>query len=380
MAEPDPYQTLGVSRTATADEIRKAYRKLARKHHPDVNPGKPAEAEKFKRIASAYDILSDEKKRKAYDEFGEVSTRSGFDADQERAYQQQAEQAARARASGRSRSRAYADADDGDGGGGSYGGFDFDLGDLFGGGGRQGRRGPSGGQDIVASVELDFVTALRGTELQVEVPSGQTCPTCKGTGTSGEPCPVCRGSGRVNAAGGPMRIVQACPNCGGSGKKPCPTCSGEGVLPGTRKVTVRIPPGADHGSRLRVPGLGGTGRAGGPAGDLYIEIKVKPHPHFRREGLDLHLNLPVTVGEAYLGASVPVPTPDGPVQLKIPPRSQTGQTLRLRGKGVTRGDDTGNLLVELVVRVPDKEDARFAEVARSADALYAKSVREGVTL
>ncbi len=366
---------LGVARTATADEIRKAYRKLARKHHPDVNPGKPAEADKFKRVASAYEVLSDEKKRKAYDEFGDASLRSGFDADGQRAYEQRARRAAESRRAGGGRGfgGGYASEDDG-------GGFDFDLGDLFGGGGRAARRGPAAGDDIVASVELDFVQALRGAELSVDAPTGQTCPTCTGSGTTGAKCKTCDGTGRVNAAGGPMRIVAACPHCGGSGKEPCPTCHGEGVVPGTRKVTVRIPPGADDGSRLRVPGLGSPGRGGGPPGDLYIQIKVRAHPHFSREGLDLLLKLPVTVAEAYLGASIPVPTPDGPVQLKVPPRSQSGQNLRLRGKGVRRGDDVGNLLVELLVRVPDKEDARLAEAVKAANDLYSTPVREGVTL
>jgi molecular chaperone DnaJ len=373
MAELNPYEVLGVAKTASADDIRKAYRKLARKHHPDVNPGKPAEAEKFKQVAAAYEILSDEKKRAAYDEFGDVSLRSGFDADEARAYQRDAE---RARTSTRPRSyaeRAYADEE-------TVGqGFDFDLGDLFG-GGRAARRGSAAGQDIAASVELDLVDALRGTQLAVEVPTGEACPTCKGSGHLDAACHNCKGSGRVNAAQGPMRIVAACPVCGGNGKEPCGTCGGDGVIEGTRKVTVRVPAGAEDGERLRVPGLGNPGRGGAPPGDLYIQVRVRPHAHFRREGLDLHLTLPITVGEGYLGASVPVPTLEGPVQLKIPPRSQSGQKLRLRGKGVKRGGDVGHLLVELAVRLPDREDARFAEAARAADDLYSRPVREGVTL
>jgi molecular chaperone DnaJ len=365
-----PYQILGVEKGASAEDIRKAYRRLARKHHPDVNPGKPAEAEKFKQIAAAYEILSDDKKRAAYDEFGEASTRTGFDADEARAYQREAE---RGRTTARPRSyaeRAYADEE--------TGAYDFDLGDLFGGG--RARRASSAGADIAAQVELDLVNALRGTQLAVEVPTGEPCPTCKGSGHLDTPCHQCHGSGRVNAAQGPMKIVVACPACGGNGKEPCSHCGGEGVLPGTRQVTVRVPAGAENGERLRVPGLGAPGRAGGPAGDLYIQVHVKPHPHFRREGLDLHLTLPVTVAEAYVGASVEVPTLEGTVQLKIPPHSQSGQKLRLRGKGVKRGSDVGNLIVELAVRLPDQEDARLAEAARAAEALYSRPVREGVTL
>jgi molecular chaperone DnaJ len=371
MAELNPYEVLGLQKGATADDIRKAYRKLARKHHPDVNPGKPAEAEKFKQVAAAYEILSDDKKRAAWDEFGDVSLRSGFDVEEARAYQRDAE---RARTSARPRSyaeRAYADEENG--------GFDFDLGDLFG-GGRSARRSTSAGQDIAASVELGLVDALRGTQLAVEVPTGETCPTCRGSGHLETPCHHCKGTGRVDAAQGPMRIVAACPACGGSGKQPCATCGGDGILEGRRQVTVRVPAGAEDGERLRVPGLGNPGRGGGAPGDLYIQVRVKPHPHFRREGLDLHLALPVTLAEAYAGATVSVPTLEGPVQLKVPPRSQNGQKLRLRGKGVKRGQEQGNLIVELAVRLPDQEDARLAEAARAADALYSRPVREGVTL
>jgi len=377
MADSDLYKVLGVARTATADEIRKAYRKLARTHHPDVNPGKPEAADRFKEISAAYDVLGDEQRRKAYDEFGDISLQSGFDADKARAYQRQAEEARRA-ASARQ-------AAGGDGGFGGFGGFDFDLGDILGGGGRPrrpgaARGGPVPGHDVVASVTLDFVQALRGAELSVDAPTGTTCATCKGAGTRGGACPECHGAGRVDAARGPMRIVATCPTCDGTGKEPCTTCHGTGVVGGSRKVTVRIPPGADDGSRLRVPGLGGPGLRGGPAGDLYIEIAVRPHPHFRRAGLDLHLTLPVTVAEAYLGASVSVPTPDGPVDLKVPPRSQSGQKLRLRGKGVRRGDDVGNLIVELAVRLPDRDDEAFAEAATAAAGAYSRPVREGVTL
>jgi chaperone protein DnaJ len=376
MAE-DLYKTLGVSKTATADEIRKAYRKLARKHHPDVNPGKPEHGEKFKKISSAYEVLSDDKRRKAYDEFGEDSLRTGFDADKQRAYEQQSRQQAE-RGGGGFRGGGGVS---GGGFGGDEGGYDFDLGDLFGGGGRgASRSGPRTGDDIVARVELDLPQAIKGIELSVDAPTGKTCATCKGAGSLGGKCTRCGGSGRVNAAQGPMKIVAACPQCGGSGKEPCPTCHGSGVIPGTRKVTVRVPPGADTGDRLRVAGVGAPGTRGGPPGDLYIEVVVRAHKHFRRDGLDLTLTLPVMVDEAYLGANVSVPTADGSVQLKIPPKSQTGQKLRLRGKGVKRGSSTGDLYVELQVRLPDKDDPKFAEAVTAAGSSYSKPVREEVTL
>ena len=358
--------------------FRKAYRKLARKHHPDVNPGKPEAADTFKKVSAAYEVLSDEARRKAYDEFGEVSLRTGFDADKMRAYQRQAAAAEQAAAARPARGSGGGPGRAGGGGGDGDFGFDFDLADIL--GGRAARGGPLPGRDIGAGVTLDFAQALRGVELSVDAPTGQSCPTCHGAGNLGVTCPQCKGSGRVDAARGPMRIVTTCPTCDGTGKQPCATCGGSGVVAGSRKVTVRIPPGADDGSRLRVPGLGSPGLRGGPPGDLVIEITVRPHPHFRRSGLDLHLILPVTVGEAYLGASVPVPTPDGPVDLKVPPRSQSGQRLRLRGKGVRRGDEVGNLLVELAVRLPDRDDDAFAEAARAAGAAYSRPVREEVTL
>ncbi|MDB4953661.1 MAG: dnaJ [Myxococcales bacterium] len=380
----DLYQDLGVKKTATADEIRKAYRKLARKHHPDVNPGKPEQAEKFKKVTNAYEVLSDDKKRKAYDEFGDDALRTGFDPDKERAYQEQARQAQRAGGGFRGGGAGFPGGGFPGGGAGGQGDFDFDLGDLFGGGmsggGRPARTGPRPGEDIVARVDLDLPQAIRGIELSVDAPTGQTCTTCKGAGTLGAKCTQCGGTGRVNAAQGPMRIVAACPRCGGSGKEPCPTCHGSGVITGTRKVTVRIPPGADNGDRLRVPGVGAPGTQGGPPGDLYIEVNVRPHRHFRREGLDLTLSLPVTVDEAYVGATLSVPTADGSVQLKIPPRSQTGQKLRLRGKGIKRGTTTGDQYVELSVRLPDQDNPQFAEAAKAARTAYSKPVREEVTL
>ncbi|HEY5950426.1 MAG TPA: DnaJ C-terminal domain-containing protein, partial [Kofleriaceae bacterium] len=260
------YDTLGVAKTASADEIRKAYRKLARKHHPDVNPGNAAAEAQFKKISAAYDVISDEKKRKAYDEFGEESLQGGFDPDKAREY-------AKWQNTRQQRSSRFGD---------EQGPIDFDFADFFGG---RGPRGPMRGQDMHASVEIDLVQAIEGTELAAD-------------------------------------------------------------LPGHGTVRVRIPKGADTGSTLRVPGKGAPGRNGGAPGDLVIETILRPHPVVRREGLDLYLTLPVTVAEAYNGASVEVPTFEGPVVLKIPPRTQQRAKLRLRGKGVSRKNDRGDMIVE----------------------------------
>lgn len=296
------YETLGVAKTATADEIRKAYRKLARKHHPDVNPGNASSEGEFKKVSAAYDVLGDDKKRKAYDEFGEDALKSGFDPDKAREY-------ARWQDTRQQRSSRFGD---------QQGPVDFDFAEFFGGrGGGRAPRGPMRGGDLQASIEIELRQAIEGTELAAD-------------------------------------------------------------LPGHGTVRVRIPKGADTGSTLRVPGKGSPGRNGGPPGDLLIETIVRPHPQLRREGLHLHLTLPVTLGEAYNGASIDVPTFDGPVVLKIPPRTQSHAKLRLRGKGVPRKDERGDLIVELDVRMPDQTDDTLAAALEAAASLYTKPVREGL--
>jgi curved DNA-binding protein len=291
------YDTLGVKRDASDEDIRKAYRKLARKHHPDVNPGNKSAEEKFKAISSAYEVLSDPKKRADYNEFGDAALQGGFDAAKAREYakwQERREQ----------RTSRFDDA----------GPIEFDFSELF---NRQ--RGPSRGQDIHAVFQMDLRQAVEGAEVSVDVP---------GQGT----------------------------------------------------VRVRIPPGADTGSVIRLAGRGAAGPRGGPPGDLVIETEVRPHPLLRRDGLDLYLSLPVTLDEAYNGGSVDVPTFDGTVVLKIPPRSQNHARLRLRGKGIERKDSRGDLFVELDVRMPDKADEALAAAVRASDKAYSKPVREGLTL
>ncbi|RMH41072.1 MAG: J domain-containing protein [Deltaproteobacteria bacterium] len=375
----DLYEVLGVSRTASADDIRKAYRKLARKYHPDVNPGNKEAEEKFKEVSAAYEVLSDPDKRKAYDEFGEASLASGFDPDKAREY-------ARWRTE-RQRTGHPFEAEQ----------FDFDLGDLFGGfggfggfgragtgGGRPGARARPGA-DVRATVQLDFATALRGTEVEVAVPIEEPCGACGGRGVesgSASTCDACGGRGQVQAVKGPLRMVTTCGACGGSGKTGprCGACGGAGTVSRTRKTRVRIPPGADDGDTLRIRGKGMPGAGGGPPGDLVIETRVAPHPRVRRVGRDLYLRVPVTLAEAYAGASIDVPTFDGRVTVKVPPGSQSGTKLRLRGKGVRRGDRVGDFYVELDVVMPPPGDAALADALRAADRLYPRPVREGLTL
>lgn len=297
------YDTLGVVKTASSDEIRKAYRRLARKHHPDVNPGDAAAEEAFKKVSGAYDVLSDEAKRKAYDEFGDAALQAGFEPEKARDY-------ARWRDTQQRRTSGF---------GQGEGPVEFDLGDLFERHGARGSTRAMRGADLYASIEIDLRQALEGTELAADLPEHGT-------------------------------------------------------------VRVRIPRGADTGDTLRVPGKGAPGRHGGPPGDLVIETIVRPHPLVRREGLDLFLSVPVTVNEAYNGASIDVPTFDGAVVVKLPPRTQQQAKLRLRSKGVARKDERGDMFVELDVRLPDVKDESFADAVRTSDRLYSKPVREGLAL
>lgn len=301
----DLYAVLGVARDADEDTIKKAFRKLAMKYHPDKNPGK-ANEQRFKEVNQAHEVLSDAKKRALYDEFGEESLSQNFDAERARVIRQYGGMPRGGRAG-----RGGVDVQEIFGNAGAGGADIGDLfGDLFGGRGRGPRaaRGPMRGQDMESSVTIDFVSAVKGTQLQLQR--------------------------------------------------------------GEENVTVRIPPGANEGSRMRIPGQGGPGMGGGPAGDLLLTIHVTPHPHFRREGDDLHLDVPITIGEAYRGEKIRVPTPDGEVTLKVPPRTQSGQVTRLRGKGVARkGKEAGDLYVKFVVHVPTIDDP---EVAKAVDALADK--------
>jgi molecular chaperone DnaJ len=385
MAAPkhEYYETLGVDKKAAADDIRKSYRRLARKYHPDLNPGDKSAEDRFKNVQEAYDVLSDPKKRQMYDQYGFYSD-SGF-------------------------------AGAGQGGPGGPGapppGMDFsgfDFSDFFGGaaghpgggagagGAGGGRRGadagggfrdifsqffggksagqehvPEKGADLEYVMEVDFWQAIKGMQARLNATRYEACEFCHGEGSAagGEAtCPQCKGTGNVTQMAGAMRFNLSCPKCGGSGRlrNACPACGGEGRLTRTETVEVRIPPGARNGSRLRVPGKGNAGTMGAPPGDLYITTKVTDHPLFRREGDNIEIKVPITVWEAALGAKIEVPTIDGRTLLKIPQGAKNGQRFRLREKGVTnpRTNERGDQIVEVSIQAPDPRDERTRELLR----------------
>jgi molecular chaperone DnaJ len=400
----DYYGTLGIKKTATQDEIRKAFRKLARKYHPDVNPGDKKAEEKFKEISEANDVLSDEKKRKIFDQLGFYS--DSIDP-------AQAEAAARGGYGG----FGSAGPRPGGPGGGQevpfdFGGFDFSdfvsgaqgrgsarpepgggfggsFKDIFSGmfsGGQKGApRGPQPGNDLEYQVSIDFWTAIRGGVTRLEIQRQEVCPTCKGKSTTGgaEQCPECHGSGQVTQMGGRMKFNIQCPRCGGTGQvqNSCATCDGEGVVTRTEPLEFRIKPGTRDGQRIRLAGRGNAGTNGGASGDLYLIIKAGTHPFFTRVADDIHVSVPVTVVEAALGAKIEVPTVDGRTQLKIPPGTQTGQKLRLREKGVvsaTRDGLRGDQIVEVKIVVPKVQDERSKEILRELAKLNPEDPREAM--
>lgn len=393
MAE-DLYQVLGVSRTASDEEIKKAYRKLARKYHPDVNAGNKSAEDQFKRVSAAYEVLGDAKKRKLYDEFGEDAVKLGFDekkAEQYRAYRQQA-------ASGGGRGGMPFDfgstegVDMSDilreifgqatgGGGGGFGGFGG-----FGGGRTTRPSGPTEGEDLTTRVQLTLNEAVLGTERSLAIQRPGKCKKCDGQGVRGKPttCPTCNGSGRARQGRGPFSFSGACPTCNGTGKSapPCDACAGTGVVEETQRLTVKIPAGVHTGSQVRLAGQGGAGERGGPPGDLYIQTEVVPHPLVTREGDDLVMDLPITVPEAMLGAQVRVPTFDGDVTVTVPAASQSGRKLRLKGKGVPnlKGGPRGDLYLVLKVMVPEGKGPEVEQAAEKLKSAYRHDVRAEVRL
>ncbi|HVG57000.1 MAG TPA: DnaJ C-terminal domain-containing protein [Hyalangium sp.] len=387
----DYYQILDVPRTASAEDIKKAFRKQARKHHPDVNPGNKSAEERFKQINTAFEVLGDPKKRKLYDEFGEDAAKLGFDEKKAEAY--------RAYRSGRA---------SGGGPGGipfSGAGVDFDLGDLFGdlfgraGGagasfdineilGRQqrgGRGGPARGEDLTAQVTLTLAEAITGTERVLSLQRPGRCQRCSGRGESGTsgPCPTCKGTGRVRRSAG-MPFAGACPTCNGTGRaaEPCPECEGTGVTQETTRITVKIPAGVQTGSKVRVAGQGAAGTHGGPPGDLYIEPQVAEHPLIRRDGDDLYMDFPITIPEAMLGAEVKVPTFQGELTVKVPPGSQSGRKMRLKGRGSPslKGSTPGDMYLVLQVKVPEAASPEVKAAAESLARAYPEDVRRELKL
>jgi molecular chaperone DnaJ len=375
----DPYQTLGVPRTATREEIKRAFRKKARKHHPDVNPGDRTAEERFKEINAAYEVLSDAEKRKVYDELGEEAEKFGYDPEKAKEYRAWKESAERPPA-GRARATPFEE-----------GPIGFDFGDIFGDvfGGFRGRAPPrdrpTRGDDVSAEITISFVESIKGGQRELHLRKPAPCSACRGTGRrdGAQPpiCPACKGTGRTAVSEAEIKIEVPCPQCGGTGRlpvPPCPVCEGTGEVVGDARITVTIPPGIREGQRIRVAGQGGPGRHGGPPGDLYLTVHVTPHPVFRRIGDDLELDLPVTVSEAMLGAEIEIPTMDGSVKLKVPPGSPTLARLRLRGKGVRRKNArAGDLYARIVVRVPDpsRDPAAARRAAEILDGLYPGDIR-----
>jgi molecular chaperone DnaJ len=351
------YETLGVAKGATQDEIKRAYRKLAREYHPDRNPDDAGAEERFKEVQTAYDLLSDPEKRTAYDSFGTAGAR-GFPG-----------------------GRGF------DGGGLRFEEFDLgNLTDLFGGmfGGearRGGGRRPVRGDDLETHVRISFEDSLEGAQVRVPIEVDGPCTVCHGTGaepgTSPVTCPQCQGRGVVSDAQGLFALSQPCPRCQGNGtivERPCKRCGGRGRERTTKRYSVKIPAGARSGTRIRLKGKGEAGRSGGPSGDLYVVVDVEPSPLYERRGSDLVLDLPVTYAEAALGASVDIPTPEGPVSLKVPAGTESGKLLRVKGRGAPRikGNGRGDLLARVKVTVPKK----LTKTERDALEGYRKVSRE----
>ncbi|MGD1092262.1 MAG: molecular chaperone DnaJ [Bryobacteraceae bacterium] len=393
MAQQDYYQTLGVGREADVEEIRKAYRKLARKHHPDLNPGDKAAEDRFKKVQEAYDILSDPKKKQMYDQYG-FYAENGMPG---------------GGASGASPQGPNM----------GFGGFDFS--DMFARGGAAGggARRPSGasggestnfqdifsqwfsrageeggaqsvvaekGGDLEYGLSIDFWQAIKGTQVRLNINRQEVCTTCGGTGAAksgtNTVCPECNGSGNVTQVAGAMRFSLTCPRCNGTGRlrNQCPTCHGDGRISTSETVEVRIPSGAQQGSRLRVAGKGNAGTHGAPPGDLYITLRVEPHPFFRRDGDDIEINVPVRIDEAGLGAKIEVPTIDGRALLKIPQGTKNGQKFRLREKGVlnARTGKRGDQLVAVQVEAPEVHDERTKELLREYAKLHPDDPRASI--
>src|ERR1700680_2933444 len=385
----DYYEILGVKKSASAEDIRKAFRKLARKYHPDVNPGDKAAEERFKALSEANDVLSDPKKRKIYDQVGCYS--DNIDAATADAY------ARAGGGGGGATGQGFPGAQAGGGPQGAnfdFGGLDFSgmfeggqdsrragnsgtgsFRDIFSGifGGRGGAvpEGPEPGSDLEYQVNVPFWTAIRGGVMRLNITRRDACPHCHGQGfiESAGTCPECGGKGQVTQTGGRMKFNVPCPRCHGTGKNisTCPQCHGEGTVERTEPLEVRIKAGTRDGQRIRIAGKGNAGVRGGPAGDLYVIIRTADHPVFHREGDDIRITVPVSATEAALGAKIEVPTIDGRTLLKIPPGTQSGQKLRLREKGVpsatqegTRGDE----IVEIKITIPMPRDERSKEILR----------------
>jgi molecular chaperone DnaJ len=366
----DYYQVLGVAKEAALPEIKKAYRRLARKYHPDLNPGDKTAEARFKEIQEAYAVLSDTKKRAQYDQFGDlggIPPGAGPHGP----------------------------------GGAGFEGFDFsDYGSstfrdffegLFGGGGVRGSRtapgGPERGEDLQYSMQIGFEDAIHGVQAKIRVTRLVGCGVCSSTGRAPSArkraCPTCGGSGRGNVQRGFMRFSGVCPTCGGSGQapgEPCPACAGRGAVQKSDLISVRIPAGVDNGSKVRVPGRGNAGRAGGPPGDLYIVIEVAPHAFFKRDGANIAVRVPITVPEATLGAKIEVPTLWGRTTIRIPPGTKSGQKLRIKDQGapIAGRNGRGDEYAEIYIVPPPFDNERIREMMKELESLSGPNPRQTI--
>jgi len=346
MAKRDYYEVLGVNRDASEDDLKKSYRRLAMKWHPDRNPENPRAEEHFKEAKEAYEVLCEPAKRAAYDQFGHagVDPQAGMGA-------------------------------------GQPGGFGDIFSDIFGeifGGGRQGRSTVFRGADLRYNLEISLEQASHGFESKIRIPAMATCESCKGSGarpgTAPTTCPSCRGAGQVRVSQGPFSIAQTCPRCHGSGSiipHPCAQCAGSGRVKLQKTLSVKIPAGVDEGDRVRLSGEGEPGVNGGPPGDLYVQVHIKPHAVFTRDHDDLHCEMPISITTAALGGEIGIPTLDGSAKIRVPAETQSGKTFRLKGKGVkgVRSQAAGDLFCHVVVETPVNLTERQRQILREFDTI-----------
>ena len=347
MAKRDFYEVLGVQKGASKDDIKKAYRKLAIQYHPDKNPGNKTAEEKFKEATEAYEVLSDDQKKQAYDQFGFAGV-EGMGASNPHDF-----------------SQAFRGFED------IFGDFSGIFDTIFGGGsGRRGGGGQRQGANLRYDIEIPFKDAVFGTRVEIQYSRNEACAACKGSGAangaSRKVCPTCKGTGQIRQSAGFFSMASPCPSCGGEGEiieKPCPECGGSGTQKKRQKVMITIPPGTEHGKRLVIPRQGDSGGTGGPAGDLYVFIRVKPHEFFERQDEDLYCAVPISITQAALGAEIQVPTLEGKtIKVKIPAGIQNGKLLRIRDEGVPVSSRRGNLYIKMMVQIPAKLSRRGREL------------------
>lgn len=367
----DYYDVLGVGKKASEAELKKAFRKLARKYHPDVNPSDKAAEAKFKEMNEAYEVLSDSRKRQQYDQFGHAAFDPGF-----------------GQGAGPGAGHGHGFEGFTQQGGGAFrgGGFEDIFGNIF--GERMRPSGPEKGEDISYSVDVDLEDAIFGRSMQVDLQREGSCASCKGSGSqpgsSRRTCPACKGSGSVQQGRGMLNFAQPCQTCQGEGSinpNPCKGCGGSGQVPKSDRLNVKIPPGVDNGSKVRVAGMGGSGARGGPAGDVFIITRVRPHAYFERKGDNLHSEALVTVREAALGEKIEIPTVDGMVWLTLPAGVQTGQQLKLKGKGVPHfgGGGVGDHYVTVKVVTPTGLSEKGKELLKELDKMHPLDPRKEIT-